>query len=61
MDRTGHRFSVNPHCNLDHEDMTLGQGHDTPLGYGQHCVKYPDPTWQYGVMARTRIFGICAL
>ena len=26
------------------------------------CVKYyPDPTWQWGVMARTRISGICAL
>ena len=29
----------------------------------QHkCVKYyPDPTWQWGVMARTRISSICAL
>ena len=26
------------------------------------CVKYyPDPTWPWGVMARTRISGICAL
>ena len=27
-----------------------------------NCVKYyPDATWQWGVMARTRIFGICVL
>ena len=27
-----------------------------------NCVKYyPDPTWQWGVMARTRIFGMCVL
>ena len=25
------------------------------------CVKYPDPTWQWGVMARTQISSICAL
>ena len=26
------------------------------------CVKYyPDPTWQSGVMVRTRIFGMCTL
>ena len=27
-----------------------------------NCVKYyQDPTWQWGVMARTRILGMCAL
>ena len=31
----GHWFWVFVHCDLDLEDMTLGQGHDTPLGYGQ--------------------------
>ena len=91
--------------------MTLGQGHDRPLGHGQqlyeilsrynmvlrsygpdtdfgyvftvtltleirpwvkvmthpwvmdnNCVKYyPDPTWQCGVMAQTRILGMCSL
>ena len=26
------------------------------------CVKYyPDPSWQWGIMARTRILGICAM
>ena len=29
----GHRFWVCVRCDLD--DMTLGQGHDTPLGHGQ--------------------------
>ena len=29
----GHRFPVCVHCDLG--DMTLGQGHDTPLGHGQ--------------------------
>ena len=36
----------------------------THLGSWTNCVKYyPDPTWQYGVMALTRIYGIhvCAL
>ena len=28
--------------------MTLGQGHDTPLGHGQKCKKYyPNSTLQY--------------
>ena len=99
------------HFYLDLGGMTLGQGHDTPLGHGQqlceilsrfnmavrsycpdtdfgyvctvtltleiwplvkvmthpwvmdnNCVKYyPDPTWQWGVMARTRNLGMCAL
>ena len=92
-------------------DMTLGQGHDTPLGHGQQLCEilsrsslamrsygpdtdfwyvctvtltseiwpwvkvmthpsvisnkwvkyYPDPTWQWGVMARTWISSMCAL
>ena len=26
------------------------------------CVKYyPDPTWQWGVIARTRILGMCSM
>ena len=31
----GHGFWVCVHCDLDLSDMTLGQGHDTPLGHGQ--------------------------
>ena len=27
----GHDFSKNVHCDLDLGDMTLAQGHDTPL------------------------------
>ena len=99
------------HFDIDLGGMTLGQGHDTPLGHGQqlceilsrsnmavrsygpdtefwyvctvtltlevwpwvknmthpwamdnNCVKYySDPTWQWGVMARTWILGMCAL
>ena len=104
---------VTVHCNLDLEDMALGQSHDTraPLCHGKqlceilfgsnmamrsydpdtdfghvctvtltlqiwpwvqvmthpwvgdkNCVKYyPDPTWLWGVMAKTRILGMCAL
>ena len=105
------RISVYVHCDLDLRDMTMGQGHDTPLGHGQqlceilsrsnlavrsygpdtdfrymctmtltseiwqwvkvmthpwvmdkNCVKYyPHPTWQWGVMAWTRISSMCAL
>ena len=33
-----------------------------PWVMDNNCVKYyPDPTWQWGVMARTRISSICAL
>ena len=31
----GHRFLVYVHCDLDLGDITLGQGHDPPLGNGQ--------------------------
>ena len=105
------RFRVYVHCHHDLGDMTLGQGHDTPLGHGQQLCEilfrsnftmrsygpytdfgyvctvtmtseiwpwvkvmthplvidnksvkyYPDPTWQWGVMAQTRILGTCAL
>ena len=59
----GHGFSVCVHCDLDLGDMTLSQGYDTSFGHRQLvCEIYcPDPTWQWGVMAQTRIFGICAL
>ena len=26
-------------CDLDHGDMILGQGHDTPLGHGQQLCE----------------------
>ena len=33
-----------------------------PWVMDNNCVKYnPDPTWQWGVMARTRLSSICAL
>ena len=35
----GHGFPVCVHCGLDLEDMTLGQGHDTPLGHGQQLCE----------------------
>ena len=34
-----HGFSVCVHCDLDLGDMTLAQGHDTPLGYGQQLCQ----------------------
>ena len=48
---------------LDVGEMTLGQSHDTPLGHRQQLceVFYPDPTWQWEVIARTRILGNSAL
>ena len=33
----GHWFPVCVHCDL--EGMTLGQGHDTPLGHGQQVCE----------------------
>ena len=106
-----HGFPVYVHCDLDLRDMTMGQGHDTPLGHGQQLCEilsrsnlavrsygletdfqyvctailtleiwpwvkvmthpwimdnnyvkyYPDPTWQWEVMARTGISSMCAL
>ena len=35
----GHWFPVCVHCDLDLEDMTLGQGHDTRLGHGQQLCE----------------------
>ena len=32
-------FWVCVHCDLDLRDMTLGQGHDTPLGHGQQLCE----------------------
>ena len=35
----GHGFWVCVHCDLDLADMTLGQGHDTPLGHEQQLCE----------------------
>ena len=35
----GHGFPVCVHNDLDLGDMTLGQGHDTPLGHGQQLCE----------------------
>ena len=35
----GHGFPVYVHCDLDIGDMTLGQGHDTPLSQGQQLCE----------------------
>ena len=35
----GHRFLVSVHCDLDLGDMTLGQGHYTPLSPGQQLCE----------------------
>ena len=35
----GHSCPVCVHCDLDLGDMTLGQGHDTPLGHGQQLCE----------------------
>ena len=59
-----HGFWVCVYCDIDLGNMTLHQGHDTPLGHENNCVKYryyPDLTWQWGVMARTQILGMCVL
>ena len=57
----GHGFRACVHCDLGLGDMTLGQGHNIPLGDGQElCEIYPDPTWQRGVMAWSRILGMYA-
>ena len=34
-----HGFSVCVYCDLDLGDMTLAQGHDTPLGHGQQLCE----------------------
>ena len=36
---SGHGFLVYVHSDIDLRDMTLGQGHDTPLGHGQQLCE----------------------
>ena len=48
-------------CGFDLGDMTLCQGQTQPPVMDNNCMKYPDPTWQWGAMAHTRILGMCAL
>ena len=57
-----HGFGECVHCDLDLGDLTLGQGHDTPLVMDNKYVKYyQGPTWQWGVLAWTWILSTCAL
>ena len=37
--RPRHHFRVCMQCNLDVRYMTLGHGHDTPLGHGQQLCE----------------------
>ena len=46
------------HCDLNLEDMTLGQGHDTPL---VHRQQHSNLGYLWKVMVRTRISAIRAL
>ena len=58
----GHGFLVYVHYDLDLGDMTWVKVMTYPWVMDDNCVKYyPDPTWQWGVMALTRILGMCAL
>ena len=42
--------------------MILSEDHEPPSGKDNNCVKnYPDTTWQWEVMAQTRILRMCAL
>ena len=55
----GHRFLVYVYCDLDWPFLKF-MTHSWVMD--NSCVKYyPDPTWQWGVMAWTRILGMCAL
>ena len=55
-------FRVCVHCDLDLGVMTLGQGMTHRWVMDNNCTNYyPDPTWQWRVMARTLILCISAL
>ena len=41
------------HCDLDLGDITLAQGHESPLGQGQHGSK--------DLLPGHRFWGICSL
>ena len=60
---SGYKFGVCLHCDLGLGRYDLGsKSWHTIEPCDNNCVKYyPDPTWQRGVMARTRILGMCAL
>ena len=47
----GHGLSVYAHCDLDLGDVTLCQGHCTPLGHGQQLIEILSRS-----MTRTQIF-----
>ena len=46
-----HGFSVYMHRDLDLVDMNLGQGHNTPLSYGQPL--YEKLSWTYFLGSRS--------
>ena len=49
-------------CDLDLGDTTLGQGYAMFKVMESSCLEYyEDPNWQYVVIAKVRISGICAL
>ena len=57
-------FWVCVHCDLDLGDIIWPwvKVLTHPWVIDNKCViYYPDPTWQWGVMARTQILGMCAL
>ena len=59
---SGHRLWECVHCDLGLWYMTLGKVMTHRWVMDNNCVKYyHDPTWWWGVMARKRILGMCAL
>ena len=58
----GHRFQVMCTVTLTSEIWQWVKVMTHHWVMDNNCLKYyPDPTWQWGVMARTRISSICAL
>ena len=57
----GQGFLVCMYCDLEIRDITLGQGHDTPLGHGIMMWNIIQIQFGRGFMLRTQNFGICAL
>ena len=57
-----HGFPVCVHCDLDLEIWPWVKVMTHPWVMDNNCVKYySDPTWQWGVMARTQVSSMCAL
>ena len=59
MDNNCVKYYPNPTCDLDLGDMTLGQGHDTPLGHRQQMSEVLFKSkLPVKVMARTLILAM---